>query len=82
MIKKVSNVMCEFIITSDKEFFNSIGEKETKRYFETAYKFVANYNNLGEDFIVSAKVHIDESTHTCTLYLFQLFTRKIKKEKK
>ena len=62
MIKKVSNVMCEFIITSDKEFFNSIGEEETKRYFETAYKFVSNYNNLGEDFIVSAKVHNDEST--------------------
>ena len=62
MIKKVSNVMCEFIITSDKEFFKAIGEEETKRYFETAYKFVANYNNLGEDFIVSAKVHNDEST--------------------
>ena len=62
MIKKVSNVMCEFIITSDKEFFTSIGEEETKRYFQTAYRFVANYNNLGEDFIVSAKVHMDEST--------------------
>ena len=62
MIKKVSNVMCEFIITSDKEFFNSIGKEETKRYFETAYKFVANYNNLGEEFIVSAKVHNDETT--------------------
>ena len=62
MIKKVSNVMCEFIITSDKEFFNSIGEEETKRYFKTAYKFVANYNNLGEEFIVSAKVHLDETT--------------------
>ena len=32
MIKKVSNVMCEFIITSEKEFFNSIGEEETKHY--------------------------------------------------
>ena len=62
MIKKVSNVMCEFIITSDKEYFESIGIEETKRYFQTAYKFVANYNNLGEDFIVSAKVHMDEST--------------------
>ena len=62
MIKKVSNVMCEFIITSDKGFFESIGEEETKRYFQTAYKFVANYKNLGEDFIVSAKVHNDEST--------------------
>lgn len=62
MIKKVSNVMCEFIITSNKEFFEGVGEEETKRYFQTAYKFVANYKNLGEDFIVSAKVHNDEST--------------------
>lgn len=61
-IKKVSNVMCELIITSDKNFFEKIGEKETKRYFQTAYDFVANYNNLGEEFIVSAKVHMDEST--------------------
>ncbi len=61
-IKKVSNVMCELIITSDKEFFEKIGEEETKRYFQTAYNFVANYNNLGEEFIVSAKVHMDEST--------------------
>lgn len=62
MIKKVSNVMCEFVITSDKLFFDQIGEKETKRYFQTAYNFVASYNNLGEEFIVSAKVHLDEST--------------------
>lgn len=59
-IKKVSNVMCELIITSDKEFFERIGEEETKRYFQMAYDFVANYNNLGEEFIVSAKVHMDE----------------------
>ena len=30
-IKKVSNVMCELIITSDKYFFDLIGENETKR---------------------------------------------------
>lgn len=61
-IKKVSNVMCELIITSDKEFFNNIGENETKRYFETAYKFISKYQGLGEEYIVSAKVHMDEST--------------------
>ena len=61
-IKKVSNVMCELIITSDKDFFEKIGEQETKRYFKLAYHFVANYNNLGEEFIVSAKVHNDETT--------------------
>lgn len=61
-IIKTTNVVCEFIITSDKEFFNTIGEEETKRYFETAYKFVANYQNLGEKYILSAKVHMDETT--------------------
>lgn len=61
-LKKNSNVLCEYVITSDKEFFNTIGEKETKRYFETAYKFVANYKNLGEQYIISANVHMDEET--------------------
>lgn len=61
-IIKTTNVACEFIITSDKEFFKKIGEKETKRYFQSAYNFVANYKSLGEKYILSAKVHLDEST--------------------
>jgi len=61
-ITSYTNVACEFIITSDKEFFNTIGEEETRRYFQTAYDFVANYKGLGEKYILSAKVHNDEST--------------------
>ncbi len=61
-IIKTTNVVCEFIITSDMDFFQRIGEIETKRYFETAYQFVANYQNLGEKYILSAKVHMDETT--------------------
>lgn len=61
-IKTVSNIACEYIITSDKQFFDKIGEEETKRYFETAYNFVAEYKNLGEQYIMSAKVHMDEET--------------------
>ena len=61
-IKKVSNIACEYIITSDHDFFESIGEEETKRFFETAYKFVAEYKHLGEQYIISAKVHRDEQT--------------------
>ena len=61
-ITSYTNLVCEFIITSDKEFFEEIGEEETKRYFQTAYNFVANYKNLGEQYILSAKVHLDEST--------------------
>lgn len=61
-IKKVSNIACEYIITSDHDFFERIGEEETRRFFETAYKFVAKYKNLGEQYIISAKVHRDEQT--------------------
>ncbi len=59
---KTTNIACEFIITSDKDFFEKIGQEETKRYFQTAYNFVTNYKNLGEKYILSAKVHMDEST--------------------
>ena len=61
-IKTVSNIACEYIITSDKEFFEEIGKEETKLYFETAYKFVSKYKNLGEKYIMSAQVHMDEET--------------------
>ena len=61
-IKKVSNIACEYIITSDHDFFERIGEEETRRFFETAYKFVAKYKDLGEQYIISAKVHRDEQT--------------------
>ena len=61
-IKSNSIIMCKILFTSDKEFFDNIGEKETKRYFEESYKFVSNYKNLGEENIISAVVHLDEGT--------------------
>ena len=61
-IKKVSNVACEYIITSDKEYFDKIGVDKTKKFFQTAYSFVCNYKELGEQYILSAKVHMDEKT--------------------
>ena len=61
-IKSVSNIVCEYLITSDKGFFEKVGEQEGRRYFETAYKFVCEYKNLGEQYILSAKVHMDEES--------------------
>ena len=61
-IKTVSNIACDYIITSDHDYFEGIGEEETKRFFETAYKFVSEYKDLGEQYIMSAKVHMDEQT--------------------
>ena len=75
-IKTVSNIACEYIITSDKQFFETIGEEETKRYFETAYQFVTEYNNLGEQYIMSAKVHMDEETpHMHLIFLPVVHTK-------
>ena len=78
-IKTVSNIACEYIITSDKEYFNSIGMDETKRYFETAYEFVCEYKNLGEQYILSAKVHMDEETPHMHLVFIPVIHTKDKK---
>lgn len=61
-LHKNSIYACEMIITSDNYFFKEIGFDETKRYFKTAYDFVCNYKNLGEENIISAVVHLDEET--------------------
>ena len=78
-IKTVSNIVCEYIITSDKAFFETIGEDETKRYFETAYKFVCEYKDLGEQYILSAKVHMDEETPHMHLVFIPVVHTKDKK---
>ena len=75
-IKKVSNIACEYIITSNHDFFQKIGEEETKRFFETAYKFVVEYKDLGEQYIMSAKVHRDEQTpHMHLIFLPVVHTK-------
>lgn len=80
-IIKTTNIACEFIITSDKDFFDNIGEEETKRFLQTAYNFVANYKNLGEKYILSAKIHLDESTpHMHVVFVPVIFIQKINKE--
>ena len=75
-IRSNSNIMCEMMITSDNAFFDKIGLEKTKRYFEESYKFVCNYNNLGEKYIVSATVHLDETTpHMHLVYIPVIHTK-------
>ena len=59
-LRSNSIIMCQMIFTSDQAFFDKIGEKETKRYFDECYKFICLYKNLGEKNIISAVVHLDE----------------------
>ena len=75
-IRSNSIIMCEMMITSDNAFFDKIGLEETKRYFKESYKFVCNYKNLGEKYIVSASVHLDETTpHMHLVYIPVIHTK-------
>ena len=75
-IRSNSIIMCEMMITSDNDFFDKIGLEETKRYFKESYKFVCNYKNLGEKYIVSAAVHLDETTpHMHLVYIPVIHTK-------
>ena len=75
-IRSNSIIMCEMIFTSDKEFFDEIGEKEPKRYFEESYNFICSYKNLGEKNIISAVVHLDEGTpHMHLIYIPVIHTK-------
>ena len=75
-IRSNSIIMCEMMITSDNAFFDKIGLEETKRYFKESYKFVCNYNNLGEKNIISATVHLDETTpHMHLVYIPVVHTK-------
>ena len=75
-IRSNSIILCEMMITSDNEFFDKIGLEETKRYFKESYEFVCNYKNLGEKYIVSAVVHLDETTpHMHLIYIPVIHTK-------
>ena len=75
-IRSNSIILCEMTITSDNEFFDKIGLEETKRYFRESYEFVCNYKKLGEKYIVSAVVHLDETTpHMHLIYIPVIHTK-------
>lgn len=59
-IRKDAVLCAEWIITSDKAFFDNLNEEQTRRFFETAKNYFAE--NYGEANIAYASVHLDEST--------------------
>lgn len=59
-IQKKSNVLGEFLITSDNNFFKTMNMYEQKVFFDTGYEFVCN--KIGEKNILNATVHFDEDT--------------------
>jgi len=69
-IRKDAVVMTSTLITSDGEFFKKLSPLEQNNFFESAYDKLKNL--YGEKNIVSAVVHMDETTphmHFCSVPL-------------
>ena len=59
-VRKDAVLVNEWILTSDKDFFEQLDEAETRKYFETAKQYFAD--NYGDENIRYAVVHMDEKT--------------------
>ena len=58
--RKDAVVMCEFIATSDKAYFENMSPEKQKRFFKASYDFIAD--RYGKENIIHATVHYDEKT--------------------
>lgn len=59
-IRKDAVLADEWVITSDKQFFENLSAERTREFFETAMRYFAE--NYGKSNIAYANVHMDEST--------------------
>jgi hypothetical protein len=59
-LRKDAVVAVGVLVTSDKEFFERLGEEGEKRFFKASYDFVKE--RYGEENVISARIHKDEST--------------------
>ena len=83
-VRKDAVLMCSFVVGSDREFFKSLSAREQEKFFADCTRFFAD--RYGEKNIISAVVHMDETTPHLHLNLIpiaegrlcakQLFDRK------
>ena len=59
-IRKDATIYCECIISSDSDFFENLTEDKQKEFFKNSLDYLRS--KIGEEFIISANVHLDEST--------------------
>lgn len=59
-LRKDAVVVISILVASDKEFFEQLGPRREKAFFEASYAFLKD--RYGEDNVISAMVHKDEST--------------------
>lgn len=87
-VRKDAVLMCSLVVGSDREFFKSLSEREQEKFFADCTRFFAD--RYGEENIISAVVHMDETTPHLHLNLIpiaegrlcakQLFDRKALQE--
>ena len=83
-VRKDAVLMCSFVVGSDRQFFGNLSEEEQQQFFVDCTRFFAE--RYDEDNIISAVVHMDETTPHLHLNLIpiadgrlcakQLFDRK------
>lgn len=76
--RKVRNdavLMCSFIIGSDGNFFIGLTPSEKRQFFEEATEYFAE--RFGEENIISAVVHVDETTPHLHLNLIPIVDNKL-----
>ena len=59
-VRKDAVLMCSFVVGSDREFFGRLSPSEQQQFFVDCTRFFAE--RYGEDNIISAVVHMDETT--------------------
>ncbi len=74
-IRKDAVRMCNFIVTSDKSFFENLSQEEQDQFFKKSYEFFKD--RYGEDKIVSAMIHLDEATPHMHLSLVPVIENKL-----
>ena len=69
-IRKDAKVMVGVLVSSDREFFANLPPDRQREFFQQAYDYVAE--RYGKENIVSARVHMDETTPHMHLNLVPL----------
>lgn len=59
-VRKDAVLMCSFVVGSDREFFERLSPREQQQFFVDCTRFFAE--RYGEGNIISAVVHMDETT--------------------
>ena len=59
-VRKDAVLMCSFVVGSDRAFFKNLSAREQQQFFVGCTRFFAE--RYGEDNIISAVVHMDETT--------------------